>query len=89
MRRFILRTQIFHLNLEGMNMGKTVTKLVHSIKASSTLNCVHLDMNNVPAEIVYDMDRELNIPETQEIKMNKFRPFKGGEGPPPEPVPKP
>jgi len=28
MRRFILRTQIFHLDLTGMNLGKTVGKLV-------------------------------------------------------------
>ena len=59
MRRFILRTQIFHLNLMGMSLGKTVTKLVHSFKASSTLNCVHLDLNNVPPEHVYDMDMVL------------------------------
>ena len=77
MRRFILRTQIFHLNLMGMCLGKTVAKLVHSFKASSTLNCVHLDMNNVPAEIVFDMDNVLDIPETQSklTQINKFRPL--------------
>lgn len=64
MRRFILRSQIFHLNLEGMMLGKTVSKLVHSFRASSTLNCVHLNMNNVPPEVVYDMDFSLGIPET-------------------------
>ena len=56
MRRFILRSQIFHLDLTGMNLGKLVTKLVHSIKANSTLNCIHLSKNNVPLEIMYNMD---------------------------------
>ena len=28
MRRFILRTQIFHLNLTAMSLGKTVGKLI-------------------------------------------------------------
>ena len=59
-----------------MSLGKTVAKLLHSFKASTTLNCVHLDMNNVPAEIVYDMDVQLGIPETQMPKVNKFRPNK-------------
>ena len=48
MRRFILRTKIFHLDLSGMNLGKTVGKLIHSIKNSSTLCCIHLDKNSVP-----------------------------------------
>ena len=74
MRRFILRTQIFHLNLVGMSLGKTVGKLVHSIKASSTLNCIHLDQNNVPLDYIYDMDCELDIPEMHYPKVNKFRP---------------
>ena len=63
-----------------MSLGKTVAKLVHSIKASSTLNCIHLDMNSVPPEIVYDMDLVLGIPETHMPKISRFRPFKYGEG---------
>ena len=81
MRRFILRTQIFHLNLNGMSLGKTVSKLIHSIKASSTLNCVHLDSNNIPPEIIYDMDMVLSIPETHMPKVHKFRPYGGVEAP--------
>lgn len=63
----------------GMNLGKTVSKLVHSFKTSSTLNCVHLDMNNVPPEIIYDMDNVLGIPETHVPKVSKFRPLKNEE----------
>ena len=76
MRRFVLRSQIFHLNLNGMSLGSTVTKLLHSFKASSTLNCVHLCMNNIPEKIIRDMDFHFNIPEHQMPKINKFRPLK-------------
>ena len=58
-----------------MSLGKTVAKLVHSIKSSSTLCAVHLSMNNVPLEIVYDMDKELYVPETRGNKISKFRPL--------------
>ena len=47
-----------------MSLGKTIAKLIHAIKASSTLNCVHLDMNNLPQEVIYDIDMTLAIPET-------------------------
>ena len=70
-----MRTQIFHLDLTGMSLGKTVAKLTHAIKASSTLCCVHLSMNNVPLEIVYDMDKELGVPESRGNKINRFRPL--------------
>lgn len=75
MRRFILRTQIFHLDLTAMSLGKTVGKLVQSIKQSSTLNAVHLSNNNVGLDYVYNMDKELGIPETQGNKINRFRPL--------------
>ena len=32
-------------------------------------------MNSIPLEIVYDMDRELGIPETRGNKVTKFRPL--------------
>ena len=64
MRRFILRTSIFHLDLTAMSLGKTVGKLIQSIKQSSTLVAVHMTNNNVPLDYVYNMDKELNIPET-------------------------
>lgn len=57
-----------------MSLGKTVAKLVQSIKASSTLNCVHLGMNNIPLEIIYYMDKEFGTPETRGNKLNYFRP---------------
>ena len=79
MRRFILRTSIFHLNLEGMGLGKIVAKLVHSFKASSTLNCVHLSDNNVPLEIIYDLDTQLQVPETLGTRLTKFRPIEKEE----------
>ena len=75
MRRFILRTSIFHLDLTNMSLGKTVGKLVHAIKQSSTLVAVHMSNNNVPLEYVYNMDKELGIPETQGNKINHFRPI--------------
>lgn len=57
-----------------MSLGKTVAKLVQSIKASSTLNCVHLGMNNIPLQIIYYMDKEFGTPETRGNKLNYFRP---------------
>ena len=58
-----------------MSLGKTVGKLVQSIKQSSTLNAVHLSNNNVPLDHVYAMDKELGIPETKGDKINRFRPL--------------
>ena len=76
MRRFILRTSIFHLDLTSMSLGKTVGKLVHSIKQSSTLVAVHMSNNNVPLEYVYNMDKELGVPETQgNNRIAHFRPL--------------
>ena len=76
MRKFILRSNIFHLNLSGMQLGKVINKLVESIKANSTLCCVHLSENNVPLEIINYMDKTLYIPEEQSTRLNKFRPVK-------------
>jgi hypothetical protein len=59
MRKFILRSNIFHLDLTGMQLGKLVNKLVESIRASSTLCCVHLSENNIPFEIMKYMDKTL------------------------------
>ena len=74
MRRFIPRTQIFHLNLNEMSLGKTVAKLVPAILKSSTLNVIHLGGNMVPLEIVYRMDADLGIPEALGTKIRSFRP---------------
>ena len=48
MRKFILRSNIFHLDLSGMMLGKIVNKLIESIKASSTICVVHLSQNGIP-----------------------------------------
>ena len=51
MRRFILRSKIFHLNISGMQLGANVHKLTEVIKASTTLAVVHLSDNYVPLEV--------------------------------------
>ena len=47
MRRLILKSKIFHLNLSGMQLGANVHKLTEVITASTTLAVVHLSDNSV------------------------------------------
>lgn len=42
MRRFILTSKIFHLDLTGMQIGKPINKLIEACRASQTLGAIHL-----------------------------------------------
>ena len=76
MRRFILRSQIFHLNLSGMQLGANVHKLIEVIKASTTLAVVHMSENHVPQEVEAYIDSSLPIPDVSSKKISSFRPLK-------------
>lgn len=75
MRRLIVRSQLFHFNLTGMNLGAAVRKLVEPIRVAPCLNSVHLSQNFVPSEVIFYMDRALNVPDLDhpELKVTKFR----------------
>lgn len=73
MRKLIAKSQIFHVNLSGMNLGKHVEKLVEAIKISPSLNSIHLSQNNLPADLVDLLDRTLKVPQTDEVKIRQFR----------------
>lgn len=61
MRKLIGETQIFHLNLSGMNLGRLASKLVEPIRLSPQLNSIHLSANNLPPEVVTYIDRALTV----------------------------
>ena len=58
-----------------MNLGAAVRKLVEPIRIAPCLNSVHLSSNLVPAEVIFYMDRALNVPDLDppEFKASKFR----------------
>ena len=75
LRKIIVSTQIFHLNLSGMNLGKLARNLVEPIRLSSQLNSIHLSQNNLPEETVLYIDRALTVSQIDppERKVTRFR----------------
>jgi hypothetical protein len=74
-RKLIMKSQLFHLNLSGMNLGRLTSKLVEPIRISTSLNAVHLSANNLPRDLIHYLDSALKVPHTDppEYKISQFR----------------
>ena len=71
-RNLICFGRLFHLNLSGMNLGKSICDLAEAIKTSENLCGVHLsDNGKLSPEVLYFLDKTLNIPRSQQTKVGE------------------
>jgi len=65
LRKLIMKSRIFHLDLTGMQLGSNVHRLVEPLRNCLNICSLHLSNNAIPPEIKFYLDRALKIPPEQ------------------------